>query len=59
MEEFSCSTGFPMDCIFPMKNYHEELDLNNETDSLVLSALKKIIDFGEDNVLSAAQEFSY
>ncbi|XP_038583573.1 interferon-induced protein 44-like isoform X2 [Micropterus salmoides] len=48
MEQFSVEVGIPMNCIFPVKNYHEEIDLNNDVDSLLLSALKHIINFGED-----------
>uniref|UniRef100_A0A8C9YTR5 G domain-containing protein n=1 Tax=Sander lucioperca TaxID=283035 RepID=A0A8C9YTR5_SANLU len=48
MEEFSANVGIPMNCIFPVKNYHEEINLNNEIDSLILSALRNIINFGDD-----------
>ncbi|XP_038583567.1 interferon-induced protein 44-like isoform X2 [Micropterus salmoides] len=48
MEQFSAEVGIPMNCIFPVKNYHEEIDLNNDVDSLLLSALTNIINFGED-----------
>ncbi|XP_029911915.1 interferon-induced protein 44-like [Myripristis murdjan] len=48
MEGFSQLVGIPMNYIFPVKNYHEEIDVNNEVDSLILSVLKQIIDFGEE-----------
>ncbi|XP_062293754.1 interferon-induced protein 44-like [Scomber scombrus] len=48
MEQFSAEVGIPMNCIFPVKNYSEEIDLNDDVDSLVLSPLRHIIDFGED-----------
>ncbi|CAJ1077765.1 Hypothetical predicted protein [Xyrichtys novacula] len=48
MEEFSAKVGIPMNCIFPVKNYHDEIDTNNDLDVLLLSALKNIIHFGED-----------
>lgn len=48
MEEFSAEVGIPMNCIFPVKNYHSEIDLNSDVDSLILSALKSIINFGDD-----------
>ncbi|XP_038583605.1 uncharacterized protein LOC119909429 isoform X1 [Micropterus salmoides] len=50
MEQFSAEVGIPMNCIFPVKNYHEEINLNNDVDSLLLSALTNIINFGEDGI---------
>uniref|UniRef100_A0A3B3VM39 Interferon-induced protein 44-like n=1 Tax=Poecilia latipinna TaxID=48699 RepID=A0A3B3VM39_9TELE len=40
--------GIPMNCIFPVKNYSEEIDLNDDVDALVLSALRNMINFGDD-----------
>ncbi|XP_026196906.1 interferon-induced protein 44-like isoform X3 [Anabas testudineus] len=48
MEQFSADVGIPMNCIFPVKNYNEEINLNEDVDSLILSALKHIIDFGDN-----------
>ncbi|GLD56936.1 interferon-induced protein 44-like protein [Lates japonicus] len=48
MQEFNANVGIPMNCIFPVKNYHEEFKLNDDTDALILSALRHIIDCGED-----------
>lgn len=50
MEEFSASVGVPMNCIFPVKNYHSEIHLNDDIDSLILSALRQMVDFGDDFV---------
>ncbi|XP_029911873.1 interferon-induced protein 44-like [Myripristis murdjan] len=48
MEEFSDSVGIPMNCIFPVKNYQEKNVVNDDADSLILSVLRRIIDFGEE-----------
>lgn len=39
-----------MNCIFPVKNYHEEIQLNNDVDVLLLSALSTILNFANDYV---------
>ncbi|TDH00806.1 hypothetical protein EPR50_G00192470 [Perca flavescens] len=44
MEEFSAAVGYPMNSIFPVKNYHEEINFNSDIDSLILSSLRDIID---------------
>ncbi|XP_074541892.1 interferon-induced protein 44-like [Halichoeres trimaculatus] len=48
MEKFSADVGIPMNCIFPVKNYHEEVHLNNDIDSLLLNSLENLINFGDD-----------
>ena len=48
MEEFSSKVDIPEDYIFPVKNYHEETELNDDIDVLILKALKHMIDVGED-----------
>ncbi|KAM8748346.1 interferon-induced protein 44-like isoform 1-T2 [Acanthopagrus schlegelii] len=48
MKDFSAAVGIPMNCIFPVKNYSEEIDISDDVDSLILSALRRMIDFGDD-----------
>ncbi|XP_018539885.2 interferon-induced protein 44 [Lates calcarifer] len=48
MQKFSADVGIPMNCIFPVRNYYEEIDLYDDTDTLILSAMRRIIDHGED-----------
>ncbi|XP_054908950.1 interferon-induced protein 44-like [Poeciliopsis prolifica] len=48
MKDFSAAVGIPMNCIFPVKNYSDEIDIKNDVDILILSALRKMIDFGDD-----------
>ncbi|XP_016516340.1 interferon-induced protein 44-like [Poecilia formosa] len=48
MKDFSSAVGIPMNCIFPVKNYSEEIDMNDDVDALILSALRKMVDFGDD-----------
>lgn len=45
-----------MNCIFPVKNYHKEIDLNDEMDVLLLSALKHILNFANDYVAERKKE---
>ncbi|XP_038161029.1 interferon-induced protein 44-like isoform X2 [Cyprinodon tularosa] len=48
MKDFSAAVGIPMNCVFPVKNYSAEINLNDDIDTLILSALRKMIDFGAD-----------
>ncbi|KAM4560695.1 interferon-induced protein 44-like [Fundulus diaphanus] len=48
MRDFSAAVGIPMNCIFPVKNYSHEINLKDDIDTLTLSALRKMIDFGDD-----------
>ncbi|XP_043987730.1 interferon-induced protein 44-like [Gambusia affinis] len=48
MRDFSCSLGIPMNCILPVKGYSYEIELDPDVNTLILSALKLIIDFGDD-----------
>ncbi|XP_017317608.1 interferon-induced protein 44 isoform X1 [Ictalurus punctatus] len=48
MEECSHKLQVPMTCIFPVKNYNEELETNDDVDVLLLLALKQIAHFAND-----------
>ncbi|XP_056318794.1 interferon-induced protein 44 [Danio aesculapii] len=43
MELCSANTGVPMSNIFPVKNYHDEIDTNDNVDVLILKALEQIV----------------
>uniref|UniRef100_A0A3B3YB18 G domain-containing protein n=1 Tax=Poecilia mexicana TaxID=48701 RepID=A0A3B3YB18_9TELE len=48
MGDFSSSLGIPMNCILPVKNYSHEIQLHPDINALILSALKLMVDFGDD-----------
>ncbi|XP_062422121.1 interferon-induced protein 44-like [Pungitius pungitius] len=50
MDQVSQDLGFPLNCIFPVKNYNSEIEKKIAIDSLILSAMNRIINFGEDFV---------
>ncbi|XP_073722333.1 interferon-induced protein 44-like isoform X2 [Misgurnus anguillicaudatus] len=43
MEKCSIEVGVPMTNIFPVKNYHDEIDTNDEVDVLILKAVDQIV----------------
>ncbi|KAG7315584.1 hypothetical protein KOW79_020450 [Hemibagrus wyckioides] len=50
MQECSNRLGIPMNHIFPVKNYHEEIDTMNDMDFLILKALDQIVNVAADAV---------
>lgn len=42
------NVGIPMNCIFPLRNYHNEINFSVDVDALMLSLLKSLINFGDD-----------
>ncbi|CAL8240216.1 unnamed protein product [Gadus morhua 'NCC'] len=50
MEDLQSQLGIPLSNIFPVKNYHEEIDLDGDIDMLILRALRQIIQIANDHV---------
>ncbi|KAL6485193.1 hypothetical protein MHYP_G00072380 [Metynnis hypsauchen] len=50
MEECSTRLGVPMNCIFPLKNYHEETKQNEKLNCLVLEAFTQAVYSADDYV---------
>ncbi|XP_030641299.1 interferon-induced protein 44-like [Chanos chanos] len=48
IEECHTRVGVPMNCIFPVKNYHDENCLDPEVDCLILAALIQILHLADD-----------
>ncbi|XP_053332636.1 interferon-induced protein 44-like isoform X2 [Clarias gariepinus] len=48
MQECSNILGLPMNYIFPVKNYHEEIDTEDDMDLLILKALDQIMHIAAD-----------
>ncbi|XP_062302037.1 interferon-induced protein 44-like [Osmerus eperlanus] len=52
VDHCSNELGAPLNCIFPVKNYHSETKLDNEIDVLVLDALIHIVQAAKDHLWS-------
>ncbi|KAI5089850.1 interferon-induced protein 44, partial [Silurus meridionalis] len=50
LEECSVNLGVPLNYIFPVKNYHDEIENNAEVDVLLLTAATNIVNFANDFV---------
>ncbi|XP_026994482.2 interferon-induced protein 44-like isoform X2 [Tachysurus fulvidraco] len=48
MEVCSNTLGIPMNNIFPVKNYHQEIDTDDDMDLLILKALDQIVHIASD-----------
>ncbi|KAM9486744.1 interferon-induced protein 44-like [Clarias gariepinus] len=51
MRKYSNALGVPVNCIFPVLNYHEETHVNEDINCLMLDALTQIIHFANDYVV--------
>ncbi|KAF5890002.1 interferon-induced protein 44-like, partial [Clarias magur] len=54
MQKCSYLLGIPMNHIFPVKNYHEEMDTDSDTDALILKALDQIVNIACDALRKTA-----
>ncbi|KAI5611121.1 interferon-induced protein 44-like isoform X2 [Silurus asotus] len=56
MKECSNRLGVPMNNIFPVKNYHEEVDTDDDLDFLILKALDQIVNIADDALVKKLSE---
>ncbi|XP_045077907.1 interferon-induced protein 44-like isoform X2 [Coregonus clupeaformis] len=59
IQELSASLGIPVSGILPVKNYSQELELNQNTDILLLSTLDQMLNYADsffENQLEKEQE---
>ncbi|XP_065109973.1 uncharacterized protein [Paramisgurnus dabryanus] len=54
MELCSGTVGVPMNSIFPVKNYHNEIDTDDDMDVLILKALDQIVRSANEQVKKGA-----
>ncbi|XP_039674334.1 interferon-induced protein 44-like [Perca fluviatilis] len=48
VKDFSAAVGVPENYIFPVKNYSDETDINDDVNTLILSALRQMINLGDN-----------
>ncbi|CAK6977597.1 interferon-induced protein 44-like isoform X1 [Scomber scombrus] len=58
MQEASAQLGVPLSSIVPVKNYSEELDLDPNTDILLLSAIIQMLRFADNYFDDISEKFS-
>ncbi|KAM3870957.1 interferon-induced protein 44-like [Diretmus argenteus] len=46
-QELSASLGIPLSCVLPVKNYSQELELDLNTDVLLLSAVEQMLNYAD------------
>ncbi|XP_037392792.1 interferon-induced protein 44-like [Pygocentrus nattereri] len=56
VRECSMSLGVPVNCIFPVWNYHEETEIKEEINCLMLHALTKIVHFADDYIVERSEK---
>ncbi|XP_028249977.1 interferon-induced protein 44-like isoform X2 [Parambassis ranga] len=56
MKKFSSAIGIPLNCMFPVKNYSYETRLKDDVDTLIISALRPMIDFGDDFIENIVEQ---
>ncbi len=57
--ELSESLGIPLSCVLPVKNYSEELDLDQDIDILLFTAVQHMLNYADsffENQLIEDQE---
>ncbi|XP_064823880.1 interferon-induced protein 44-like [Oncorhynchus masou masou] len=55
MQICSNELGVPMNCILPVKNYHEEGMMDDDMDILILNAMTQIMNFANDYIWDLQQ----
>ncbi|KAM3876278.1 interferon-induced protein 44-like [Diretmus argenteus] len=58
VREVSARVGVPMSCVVPVKNYSEELELNLNSDILLLSAVIQMLRFADNYFDDISDRFS-